>query len=359
MKPILRMVILFLILLELPAWGADRPSIRRPRPGAYPLLYRGKVMESGPRLLAHFNKIPPDLKSGEPFTTLATIERELEALRLEGRLRPGSEEKELLSRRDSIIADRIGQIYYVISGEAFYPIRAKDFHLVHREDHCGRTLAVEVETEWVRPESTHEKSGAPPLLNLNLDPDGPLIFGGRRFKPSRIDTLRQTKFHPIRFPEDLPKGLREEFKEEIESVEADRSSSYHLYAPLTGFLPLELTISNDQTPKEMALYFYYEKQGTWKEVPFPFEHQPRGLPKVRPISRFDLNQNGKMEYLVEVEEANQTTRHIYEMDEERGEVFFMASTADQLFVEESKEPLCREKERVPTIPPSEVTAQKP
>lgn len=243
MKIILPLGILLIIALHIPARGEE----------SYPILYRGEVTESGPRLLAHFENSFLRLAPTEQITHLRKIEKELKKPRLEPEIYPGLEEKERFKNLYSIITDRLDQIYYVVSGIKFYPIRAKGFHLIQDAADCRRILSVAIETEWVTFDSP-EKTEAPPLLNLNRDQDGALIFSGRPFTPT--DEFQQIKFQPIRYPKDLPEVLKELFKEETDFSDKRSRPALFFSAPRTGFLPLEVTLWSNLLSSDTALTFF-------------------------------------------------------------------------------------------------------
>ncbi|HZR45456.1 MAG TPA: hypothetical protein VFA47_02035, partial [Candidatus Manganitrophaceae bacterium] len=125
---------------------------------------------------------------------------------------------------------------------------------------------------------------------------------------------------------DVPEPIRNLLEEMDESENG--APSFRFSAPRTGFLPLELTVWSDHLPENIAIVFLYQKKGIWNEVPFPSD-QPSDRIEARPISRFDLNRNGKEEYLVE----DRVHRFIYEVDENSSEALLMASTTpDHLFI---------------------------
>jgi hypothetical protein len=327
MRSVFLFGILLLLLSPLPGLGAE----------SYPALYRGELRASGPRQLAHFQKSFLNLKPAEQRARITKLEKELKERRLDRPLPPGLEAEGSLKALYSMIVDRLGQIYYFVSGAKLYPTRAIGFHLFEYPssiEECFKKVSFVIETEWVTPGPPYEKSGPPPFLEANRDPNGALIFAGTPFGP--IDELQQTPFPPIAFPEDLPEPLRNVF-EEMNALEK-RAPSFRFSAPRTGFLPLEFTVWSDQLPKNIALIFFYQKKGIWNEIPFPFD-RPSDRIEARPISRFDLNRNGKKEYLVE----DRLHRFIYEVDENSAETLLMASTTtDHLFIPTDTRRHCRE-----------------
>lgn len=324
----------------------------------YPALYRGELAESGPRLLAHFQKSFLGLEPAAQAASFKELEREFETLPpgfvFNGELKA----KERLKKLYAIIADRLGQVYYVVSGATLYPVQARAFRPAQQAGRCGWMLTVEIETEWIDFNPPHERSGPPPFLASNRDPDGALAFSGKAFTP--FDEFRQTPFQPIRFPRDLPETLKEKFLEEADLDESGTPASYLFNAPRNGFLPLEVTLWSDLLPKNTALTFFYQKKGIWKAVHFPFDQPRTDAASSRTISRFDLNRNGKMEYLVEVAETGRTHRAIYEVDEERSEVFLMTSAPDQLALPDEKDRLCKGEDDVAlSLSGLEAPAEKP
>src|SRR5581483_227259 len=226
----MKRIVLFGILLSIfspfPGQGAE----------SYPALYRGELKTSGPQPIAHFQKSFLNLKPAEQLTRITKLEKELKELRLDRPVLPGPEAEGPLKTLYSMIADRLGQIYYVVSGAKFYPSRAIGFHLLEYPssiEGCFKKVSFVIETEWVTPGPPYEKSGPPPFLERNRDPSGALIFSGIPFSP--IDELQQTSFQPIAFPKDVPEPIRNLLEEMDESENG--APSFRFSAPRTGFLP--------------------------------------------------------------------------------------------------------------------------
>jgi hypothetical protein len=313
----------------------------------YPSLYRGIAREEGPRFLAHFSPSFLSKSPGAQERFFSEVEEGIESLGTLKKSDPRISEPKSL---DLLVEDRPGDLYQVVVGIRFYQARARSLRVAERPVRCGNRLTVEVDADWVMPSPPLEKEDPPPFLEANADPDGPLIFKGSRFNPI-IDEFHQTKFQRIRFPEDLPEGLRSKFGEETAPAKTEPPSPpVVLYAPLIGFLPIEAALWRSDLPEKEILLFFYRRKGEWNEVPFSLTQVPARPFSGRVISRFDLNRNGKMEYLVEARDDQQSRRMIYELDETRNAATLMTVAEDSVVIPDTRDPRCRGGGTLPPLP---------
>jgi len=288
------------------------------------------------RIKAHFSSGFLSLSPAEQQRTFDELEAAFESLHLRNENDPRVAQPFTIN---ALVIDRPNEIFYVVNGTRLYPVRAKGLHMFKRPERCGDRLSVEIDAEWVTDSPPLESAPAPPS---EPDPDGLLIFKGKHF--TQMDELRQTKFQRIRYPKDLPDGLKPAFPEETNPAPSGPSgqaaSPPALYGPATGFMPLEVGVWQEELPRNSILLFYYKRRGIWEEALFPLKMTSARSFSTRLISRFDLNHNGKMEYLVEVQESLQNYRLIYEVDEEGKEATLLATTPDSVFIRDRTNPQC-------------------
>ncbi|HET6370290.1 MAG TPA: hypothetical protein VFG95_03795 [Nitrospiria bacterium] len=308
---------------------------------AYPSLYRGIAREDGLHLLAHFSPSFLSMGPAEQERYFRDAQSGIESLQTLKKSNPRIVEPKSL---DLLVKDRPGDLYYVVVGIRIYQARAKGLRLREVPLRCGRRLTVEVNADWVVPSPPLEKEGPPPFLEADSDPDGVLIFKGGGFNLP-IEEFHQTKFQQVRFPEDLPEGLKARFPEELAHSDAvDALDPVLLYAPAIGFMSIEVALWKKNLPENTILQFFYQTKEKWNEVPFTFAPMPRRHFSSRVISRFDLNRNGLMEYLVELRDDLHTRRMVYELDEKRNEASVMTVAEDTVVIPNTADPQCGEGE---------------
>lgn len=345
MRPLSSVILAVLFFLSVPQ---DTEGV-----APYPTLYRGSIQEEKLVFKAHFQPSFLMKSPGDQERIFDEVEERLEGIRTEQKVGLRAVEPKNLPR---LVVDKPEQMFYAVSGKKFYQARAIGLHMVKRPGRCGPELFVQMEAEWVEPSPPFEKSDPPAFLQSDANSDGPLILKGRKFDVV-MDKVDETKFRQVRFPKDLPKALKPLFEEEITLIKTDkRYTRPLLFAPQTGFSPLEVAVWQIELPDDTALAFFFTVKGKWKEASFFFKRRQTLPHYSRVISRFDLNHNGQDEYLIEVEDERQSRRMIFELDNNTGKASLLTSTEDTVVLWNDALPGCGEMEITKSAPPPTATA---